>query len=78
MKTELTKKELSEQYGVSTDGARGGCSITLNCSWGSVSCSSDTGNCREHYSQIDLEGGGTIHQVTSISCDNRTYSCKTT
>ncbi len=76
MKTKLTKEELMTQYGLGSGMEKAGCTITLNCAFGSISCSSDKGDCQKHKDTFQLSNGETIELVTSISCDGQSHDCK--
>lgn len=76
MKRSLSKKELLAEYGRILENDRAGCSITLKCGFGTISCSSEKGDCDKHYETFELSTGETYEEVTSISCDGKTYSCK--
>lgn len=76
MKTKLTKQELMAEYGLGSDQERAGCSISLNCAFGSISCSSSKGDCNKNKEQFELSDGEIYEVVTSISCDGQTFSCK--
>ncbi len=76
MKTKLTKEELMAEYGLGSGEEKASCSISLKCAFGTISCSSNTGDCNKHLQQFELSTGEVVEMVTSISCDGKTYDCK--
>ena len=76
MKTKLTKEELMAEYSIGSSQEKAGCSISLNCAFGTISCSSSNGDCNKHKQQFELSTGEMVEIVTSISCDGKTYDCK--
>ncbi len=76
MKTKLTKEELMAEYGLGSGQEKAGCSVSLNCAFGSISCTSNSGDCKKHLQQFELSTGEVVEMVTSISCDGQKYDCK--
>lgn len=76
MKTKLSKEELIAEYGLGSGQEKGGCSVSLKCAFGSISCSSDSGDCKKNLQQFEIADGEVIEMVTSITCDGKTYDCK--
>lgn len=75
MKKFLSKEELMAEYGLGEYESRGSCTITLNCSFGSISCTSKDGKCLKHFEQFAV-GDEVIDVVTAIQCDDDIHSCK--
>lgn len=76
IKTKLSKEELMAEYGLGSGQEKGGCSVSLKCAFGSISCSSDSGDCKKNLQQFEIADGEIIEMVTSITCDGKTYDCK--
>ena len=76
MKTKLSKEELLTEYGLGSGQEKGGCSVSLKWAFGSISCSSDRGDCKKNLQQFEIADGEIIEMVTSITCDGKTYDCK--
>lgn len=73
----LTKEELMAEYGLGNpDSVYGGCTISLNCSGGTISCSSTSGKCNYNYTTITTTTGETYEMATSITCDGQEHKCK--
>lgn len=76
MKTNLSKEELLAEYARSSVEPKTGCTITLNCAWGAISCTSKDGDCKSHYETFETIDGEEYAMVTSISCDGQIFDCK--
>lgn len=76
MKTDLSKEELMAEFGRSSQEVKAGCTISLTCAFGTISCTSKDGNCKPHYEKFELSDGKEYEMVTSISCDGQTFDCK--
>lgn len=76
MKKSLTKEELILEFGLGNGQEKKGCTITLDCSFGSISCTSSEGDCKPNYEKFELSDGESYEMVTSITCDGQTFDCK--
>lgn len=75
MKQPIENKELRTAETAYIQG-KASCTVTLKCGFGTISCTSDKGNCQHHIQQIEMNDGSVEEIVTSISCDGKNFDCK--
>lgn len=75
----LALDELRKEYGLSDNNdavARASCTLSMQCAYHTVSCTSAKGDCVTETKDLVINGETVDHVTVAIICDGQAYRCK--